>query len=167
MKLARLEQKVGQLTMDLDWLKKKSRQLGVVTSECLNLMSPAARLSVKPGQYELLGVSRSSYYLSTMSRKRPESAFDAPTGRVAFTQHPVYAGVRALTALLQREGLRVNEKAGGAVDEIINGLGGDLLQARHQPDAAGARKSTRIYCGTRPSQAPDQVWCADITWTFP
>jgi len=27
--LARLEQKVGQLTMELDWLKKKSRQLGL------------------------------------------------------------------------------------------------------------------------------------------
>jgi len=27
--MARLEQKVGQLTMELDWLKKKSRQLGL------------------------------------------------------------------------------------------------------------------------------------------
>ena len=27
--VARLEQKVGQLTMELDWLKKKSRQLGL------------------------------------------------------------------------------------------------------------------------------------------
>jgi transposase-like protein len=27
--IERLEQKVGQLTMELDWLKKKSRQLGL------------------------------------------------------------------------------------------------------------------------------------------
>ena len=27
--VARLEQKVGQLTMELDWLKKKSKQLGL------------------------------------------------------------------------------------------------------------------------------------------
>ncbi len=27
--VARLEQKVGQLTMELDWLKKKSAQLGL------------------------------------------------------------------------------------------------------------------------------------------
>jgi hypothetical protein len=27
--VARLEQKIGQLTMELDWLKKKSRQLGL------------------------------------------------------------------------------------------------------------------------------------------
>jgi transposase len=27
--IARLERKVGQLTMELDWLKKKSRQLGL------------------------------------------------------------------------------------------------------------------------------------------
>jgi transposase-like protein len=27
--VTRLEQKVGQLTMELDWLKKKSRQLGL------------------------------------------------------------------------------------------------------------------------------------------
>jgi len=27
--VARLEQKVGQLTMELDWLKKKSGQLGL------------------------------------------------------------------------------------------------------------------------------------------
>jgi hypothetical protein len=27
--IERLERKVGQLTMELDWLKKKSRQLGL------------------------------------------------------------------------------------------------------------------------------------------
>jgi putative transposase len=27
--IAGLEQKIGQLTMELDWLKKKSRQLGI------------------------------------------------------------------------------------------------------------------------------------------
>jgi hypothetical protein len=27
--IAQLHQKIGQLTVDLDWLKKKSRQLGL------------------------------------------------------------------------------------------------------------------------------------------
>jgi transposase len=31
--VARLEQKVGQLTMELDWLKKKSRALGLPPSD--------------------------------------------------------------------------------------------------------------------------------------
>src|SRR5580698_10340439 len=69
--------------------------------------------------------------LPAMSRKRPEPAFDAPTRRVAFAASGVRASAPDGTVAAGRSAGQ--REAGGAVDEG-DGPGGDLFQARHQPD---------------------------------
>jgi putative transposase len=125
----------------------------------LSLVSPAARLSVRR-QCELLGVSRSSYYYQPC----PESAQNLRLMRrldELHLQHPVYGRPR-LTALLQREGLRVNEKRVGRLMKVM-----DLEAIYCKPGTSQTQPGHEIYPYLLRHKAitgPDQVWCADITY---
>jgi len=125
----------------------------------LNLVSPAARLSVRR-QCELLGISRSSYYY----QPGPESAQNLRLMRrldELHLQHPVYGRPR-LTSLLQREGLRVNEKRVGRLMKVM-----DLEAIYCKPGTSQTQPGHEIYPYLLRHKAitgPDQVWCADITY---
>jgi putative transposase len=125
----------------------------------LNLVSPAACLSVRR-QCELLGVSRSRYYYQPC----PESTQNLRLMRrldELHLQHPVYGRPR-LTALLQREGLRVNEKRVGRLMKVM-----DLEAIYCKPGTSQTQPGHEIYPYLLRHKAitgPDQVWCADITY---
>src|SRR5580658_2481771 len=71
-----------------------------------------------------------------MCRERRKFAVDAPAGRVAFATSGVWASTAdgGLAA-----GRLVGERETGWAADEGDGSGGDLLQAGHQPGAAGAR----------------------------
>ena len=122
-------------------------------------MTPAASLSVRR-QCELLGVSRGSYYYQPC----PESTQNLHLMRrldELHLQHPVYGRPR-LTALLQREGLRVNEKRVGRVMKVM-----DLEAIYCKPGTSQRQPGHEIYPYLLRHKAitgPDQVWCSDITY---
>ena len=122
-------------------------------------MTPAADLSIRR-QCELLGVSRSSYYYQPC----PESVQNLHLMRrldELHLQHPVYGRPR-LTALLQREGCRVNEKRVGRLMKVM-----DLEAIYCKPGTSQVQPGHEIYPYLLRKKAitgPDQVWCADITY---
>jgi putative transposase len=125
----------------------------------LNLVTPAAGLSVRR-QCALLGVSRSSYYYQPCPESAPNLRLMRRLDELHL-QHPVYGRPR-LTALLQREGLRVNEKRVGRLMKVM-----DLEAIYCKPGTSQTQPGHEIYPYLLRHKAitgPDQVWCADITY---
>ena len=80
--VARLEQKVGQLTMELDWLKKNPNNWAYER--------PTRGVNLAPGRFEFAPAMRAAeresqpVLLRTLCGECGESAFDAAAGRIAF-----------------------------------------------------------------------------------
>jgi putative transposase len=123
------------------------------------LVLPVAGLSLRR-QCELLGMSRSGYYYEPC----PESPANLRLMRrldELHLQHPVYGRPR-LTATLQREGWRVNEKRIGRLMKVM-----DLEAIYCKPGTSVPGTGHEIYPYLLRNKAitgPDQVWCADITY---
>ena len=122
--IAQLHQKIGQLTVDLDWLKK------VQTTEALTclqeLVSPEPKISVRH-QCELLELCRNSFYYQC----RTEMAENLLLMRWLDALHlayPVY-GSRKLTVLLGQEGMAVNRKR---VVRLLRVMGIEAIYAKPQ-----------------------------------
>lgn len=122
-------------------------------------MSPAAGLSLRR-QCALLGVSRSGYYYQPC----PESPQNLRLMRrldELHLEHPVYGRPR-LTATLQREGWRVNEKRIGRLMGVM-----DLEAIYCKPGTSAPQPGHEIYpylLRRKAITGPDQGWCADIPY---
>ena len=111
-------------------------------------------------QCELLGVSRSGYYYEPCP-ERPENLALMRRLDELHLEHPVYGRPR-LTALLQREGLAVNEKRIGRLMRVM-----DLEAIYPKPGLSKMQPGHEIYPYLLRNKAitgPDQAWCADITY---
>ena len=104
-KEARLYQKIGQLEVELDWLKKNLRSS---TAERRQMIEPDHPSISKKRQCRLLGLPRTSYY----HQPRPKRTEDLRLMRAideAYLAQPVF-GSRQMTRWLHRQGYVVNRK---------------------------------------------------------
>ena len=100
-----LYQQIGQLKVELDWLKKN---LGCSVRERLRWIEPKHRTISIKRQCELAALSRSSYYRMF----GVESALNLELMRVLdelYTEMPYY-GIRRMSAELRTRGYAVNHK---------------------------------------------------------
>ena len=117
------------------------------------------RLSVLR-QCDLIGLSRSSLYY----RAQGEDAYSQQLMRLMdlqYTSHP-YFGVRRMTAMLNREGHRVNEKR---VRRLMRLMGLEAIYPKPQTSLKNQANPTYPYLlkGLKIDHA-DQVWATDITY---
>ena len=153
---AQLYQQIGQLKVELDWLKKKW--------EC----SPEARRSlIEPDhpqisvarQCELVGVSRSSFYYVSKGERLENLQFMRLLDE-QYTRTPFY-GVRRMTAWLRAQGYVVNHKR---VARLLHTMGLETLYAK--PRTSQAQPGHRVYpylLRGVPITRVNQVWSTDIT----
>ena len=123
----------------------------------MKAVAPGDPLSVRR-QCALLGVSRSGYYYEPCSESSENLRLMRRLDELHL-QHPVYGRPR-LTAVLRREGFRVNEKRVGRLMRVM-----DLEAIYCQPGTSAPPSGHEIYPYLLRNKAitgPDQVWCADI-----
>jgi putative transposase len=153
---AQLYQQIGQLKVELDWLKRK---LAWSVEQKRAAVEPQhERISVAR-QCELLGLGRSGFYY----RPRGESAENLALLRLLneqYTRTP-FCGVRRMTAVLRAAGYLINPKR---VRRLLRTLGLETLYPR--PSTSAAAPGRRVYPyllrGVLVERA-EQVWSTDIT----
>ena len=154
---AQLYQQIGQLKVELDWLKKKSE---CSTAEKRKLIEFENKQISLVRQCELLGLSRASLYYKACS----ESVENLQLMELLdeqYMKYPFY-GVKRMTAWLKTEGYRVNEKRGR---RLLRKIG---LQTQYpKPNLSRINKEHRIYPyllrGISINRV-NQVWSTDITY---
>lgn len=157
---AQLYQQIGQLKVELDWLKKKLAGSAEVKRVLLEPAHPQLSLA---RQCELLGLARSSAYY------QPVGVSDADLQLMRlldeqYTRTPFY-GVRRMTAWLHGVGHAVNHKR---VARLLRTMG--LMAIYPKPRLSQPTPGHRIYpyllrgvIRLRRTR-PDQVWSTDITY---
>ena len=150
--------RIGQLQMELEWLKKKLARSG--TEERRRMIEPAhPRLSVRQ-QCELLELPRSTYY----HRPKPEPEEDRVLRQVideTYLAHPFF-GSRQMTRWLRRQGHAVNRKR---VRRLMQQMGLEAIYRR--PNLSKAAKAHPVHPYLLRDLAvtqPNQVWATDITY---
>jgi putative transposase len=150
--------RIGQLQMELDWLKKKLARLG--TEQRRGMIEPRhPKLSVVR-QCELLELPRSSYYY------RPGPASDENLTLMreideTYLAYPFF-GSRQMTRWLQRQGHRVNRKR---VSRLMRMMGLEAIYRR--PNLSKASKTHPVYkylLRNLAVERPNQVSATDITY---
>ena len=140
--------KVGQLTIEVDWLKKNLQK-------CLDKLSVAK-------QAELLGVNRTSFYYTPVE---PDGERETVIkNRIDFwhTRMP-YLGVRKIRIQLQeRDGLPVGRKL---IRRYMDEMG--IYAVYPKPNLSKPNKQHRIYpylLRNLDINHANQVWAIDITY---
>jgi putative transposase len=108
----------------------------------------------------LVVISRTGFYYEPVPESEANLALMRRLNEL-YLEQPVY-GRRRLTALLQREGRRVNRKRVFRLRALIGGRG-HLPQAQLEPAGLGASIYPYLLDGLEIS-GPDQVWCSEITY---
>ncbi len=152
-----LYQQIGQLKVELDWLKKK---LDCSVEERRRWIEPGHSAISIARQCELSGLPRSSCYY----RPAGESETNLELMRLLdeqYTRTPYY-GIRRMTAVLLAAGHRVNHKR---VARLLRLMGLEALYPKPRLSVGGP--SHKIYpyllSGLR-AERPNQVWSSDITY---
>jgi len=154
---AQLYQHIGQLKVELDWVKKK-----------LVLPPDAKRELIEPGhpqisiarQGDLIGLPRSTYYYQAQG----ESAENLTLMRLLdkqYTDTPYY-GVRRMTAWLGSQGYHVNHKR---VARLMQTMGLEAIYPT--PRLSQTHPRQRVYpylLRGVPILRVHQVWSTDITY---
>ena len=155
--IAQLYQQIGQLKVELDWLKKN-----------LNLSIEQKRMSIDMNntmipiwkQCELLGLNRSTLYYKPAAI----SEYNLMLLRLLdeqYTRTPFY-GIRKMTKWLNRRGYSVNHKR---VRRLMRVMG---LQAIHpKPWLSKKDDNHKIYpylLNGVDIKSSNQVWASDITY---
>ena len=153
-----LYRKIGQLEMELDWLKKKLASSSV--EERRRMIEPEHPGLTIVTQCELLGLARASYY----HQPEPETDQNLQLMRVideTYLAYPVF-GSRQMTRWLRRQGYRVNRKR---VRRLMLQMG---LEAIYQkPNTSRKHPQNPVYrylLRRMKVERPNQVWAADITY---
>jgi len=155
--VAGLYQQIGQLTVELDWLKKK---LPDSTTELRALIDENHRKVSIARQCELLGLLRSTCYY----RGAGESAENLALMRLLDERHldKPFQGSRNLTVWLQQQGHKVNRKR---VQRLMRLMGIEAIYPK--PRTSDPCPEHRIYPYLLRKvmvAKANQVWSADITY---
>ncbi|WP_167659785.1 IS3 family transposase [Brucella pseudogrignonensis] len=152
-----LHAKIGELTLENDFLGRSARQGGI--AERKEMIDRTPKLSLAR-QAKLLGFSRSSVYYSP----RPVSDGDLALMRRIDELHLEYpfAGSRMLQGLLKGEGLEVGRLH---VATLMKKMGIEAIYRR--PNTSKPAPGHKIYPYLLRKLAvtrPNQVWAMDITY---
>jgi putative transposase len=154
---AQLYQPIGQLKVELDWVKKK---LGLPPDTKRGLIEPDHRQISVARQGDLLGLPRSTYYYHAHG----ESAEHLRLMRLLdeqYTQTP-YAGVRRMSAWLRSQGYTVNHKR---VARLLRTRGLETLYPRPRPSQPHpAHRVYPYWLRGVPMTRVNHVWRTDITY---
>ncbi len=155
----RLYQQIGQLKVELDWLKKK---LDLTLEQKRRAMEPRHRQIAIYQQCELLGLSRSSlYYKPCGDTQYNEQLMELINEQ--YIETPFY-GIDKMTEQLRRMGHQVNHKR---IRRLMRQMGLEAIYPRRRRGLSIPEKQHKIYPDLlRDVQIirPDQVWSADITY---
>ncbi|MCP3925399.1 MAG: IS3 family transposase [Desulfobacterales bacterium] len=152
-----LYKQIGQLKVELDWLKKKLNSCIDWKKKCIQPEHPQIPVV---RQCELLDFSRSAYYYES----RGISDYNKLLMRLIDEEHTKYPfyGVLRLTAWLQRNGHMVNLKRIRRLMRLM-----DIAAVYPKPKLSKPSKEHEIYPyllkGVNITR-PNQVWCTDITY---
>ena len=133
---AELYRQIGQLKVELDWLKKKlqcSVEQKRDSVEADNKQIPVTR------QCELLGIARSTYYY----KPKPMSELNLRLMRLIdeqYTRTPMY-GVPRMTAWLNRQGYGVNHKR---VERLMRLMGLQAVYPKRRLTVASNNPKGRV-----------------------
>jgi putative transposase len=153
----RLYQEIGQLKVELDWLKK-SMSCSVEQRRSW-IEGRHQRLSVAR-QCELLGFARSSYYYVAAGEPAENLHYQRLLDE-EYTRHPFY-GVEKMTFWLQQEGYAVGPKR---VRRLLREMGlMAVYPKRHLSlNSLEHRRFPYLLRGVK-IERPNQVWSSDITY---
>lgn len=153
----RLYSQIGQLKVELDWLKKNLDWPYEVRRGLIEAGHPEIGVA---RQCELVGISRSGYYYAPVA----ESELNLELMRVLdeqYTATPFY-GVRRMTAWLRRQGYSVNHKR---VARLMRAMGLEAIYPKPNLSRPSLMQARYPYLlkGLSIDRA-NHVWSADITY---
>ena len=151
-KVENLYQEIGQLQVELNWLKKRPDLSIKMKRQLIDSVNTIIPISV---QCRLLELSRSSYYY----RPQPESELNLHLMDLIdrqYTKRPFY-GARQMTKYLRRQGYRVNHKR---IERLMRNMG--IMAIYPKPYTSVKDEGHKVYpylLRDLPIVYPDQV-CA-------
>jgi putative transposase len=152
-----LYQQIGQLKVELDWLKKK---LSEHVEEKRLLIEPVHESISIARQCELIELARSSYYFQGAG----ESAENLQLMRLLdeqYTRTPFY-GIKRMTAWLETQGYAVNHKR---VARLMHLMGLEAIYPKPRLSLPGITVQKYPYLLRGLSiERVNQVWSTDITY---
>ncbi|WP_375167469.1 IS3 family transposase [Bradyrhizobium sp. CCGUVB4N] len=158
LEVEKLHAKIGQLTVERDFLARRSGKMSAPDRRGL-LQRDHAGLSIRR-QCQLLSVARSSVYRPP----RPAKDNDLELMRridELFTAWP-FLGSRRMTAMLNSEGCRINRKR---VQRLMRKMGIAALGPKPRTTKpAPGHKIFPYLLRHMVIDRPNQVWAADITY---
>jgi putative transposase len=161
--ISELERKVGQLTYEVDWLKKnlhKSSDL-IGRKKCVDFRAPCLTIS---RQADLLGINRSSIYRDPPKEKiiSDEDLFIMRRIDEIHTAHPTW-GYRTITKIIRRDDeILVNRKK---IRRMMRVMGIYTIYPKPNLSKRYHAQYIRPYLLRNPNiERPDQVWGVDITY---
>jgi putative transposase len=163
---ARLYEQVGKLQVELEWLKKKLGSLELTTEAKRMLIEHDSQEIPVVRQCELLQLSRSSLYYRAYRNEQGE-AFERRVVNAIdelYTAHPHLGRYGMTDALAQACAIEVNPKR---VGRLMKTLGLEAVYPRPRRNTSQPNQEHRKYpylLRNLDITAPDQVWCADITY---
>ncbi|WP_367190233.1 IS3 family transposase [Burkholderia sp. Ed8] len=152
-----LHAKIGQLTLENDFLKRRAHQVGIAERKAM--IDRTHALSVSQ-QARLVGIARSSAYY----RPRPMSEVDRMLMRRIDELHMEFpfAGARMLARLLRREGHEVGRRR---VRTLMKRMGIEALYCKPNTSRRNAQHKIWPYLlrGLKIERA-NQAWALDTTY---
>lgn len=157
-KEAELYRQIGQLKVEVEWLKKKVAPASV--SERRQMIEPGHDRIPVGRQCELLGLPRASFYYQPQPITALEELLLRRIDEI-YTRCPFY-GVRRITAWLRRQGYTVNPKR---IRRLMHRMGVEALYPKRTLSVPAPGHTTYPYLLRDLSiERPNQVWCTDITY---
>ncbi|MDP2815088.1 MAG: IS3 family transposase [Rectinemataceae bacterium] len=150
---------IGQLKVEVDFLKKKSPPCSVEQKKMLiDLQHPILSLR---RQCELLELNRSSYYFEPAG-ETPLNLELMQMMDEEYTKHPFY-GYRRMTVFLNGKGFEVNYKR---ISRLMKVMGLQAIYPGPKLSMPGGKESKKYPYLLRDLEVtqPNQVWSTDITY---
>jgi putative transposase len=159
-KEAHLHQKIGQLEVERDWLKKNLNS-SVSSPEAKRSMleSDHKKLSIKR-QCKLLSLPRSTAYYRAVDLSQKDLPLMKHIDEL-YTKYPFF-GSRQMPRMLASEGIIVNRKR---VQRLMRKMGLEAIYPK--PNLSRRHKQHAVYPYLLRGVSvlsSNQVWCADITF---
>ena len=152
-----LYQQIGQLKVELGWLKKNINYSLKEKKAMVEICNPDISIS---RQCKLLGIAKSSYYY----KPAVESAFNLQLMKLLDEQYmktPFY-GIRKMTSLLNRQGYTVNHKRVRRLMRLMRIEA--IYPKKHLSLINNENKKYPYLLKELQIDRPNQVWAMDITY---
>ncbi|WP_457912074.1 IS3 family transposase [Brevibacillus reuszeri] len=157
-----LEKLVGQLTVEVDWLKKKNLVLNEPMEERKAMIERDHPVITIKRQAVLLSVNRTSVYRP--ARKEQPSEYNVQIMHQIdeiYMKHP-YFGYRRMTTMLREQGFTINRKR---VRRLMQLMGLEAIYPKPNLSKRLHAKYCRPYLLRGLTiDRPNQVWGIDITY---